>query len=82
MEEEETLTGLVIYQAGEGSVLGRPITRIELLSPANKPPGSHHEQYMVKRLETLKSGLRLVELDYLHESHPVIQALPSYPGLE
>lgn len=76
--DEDELTGLVIYQAGEGSVLGRPVTRVELLSPANKPNGSHHEQYMVKRLETLKSGLRLVEIDYLHQTPPLIQKLPDY----
>jgi hypothetical protein len=79
IEEEEAFTGLVIYQAGEGSVLGRPVTRVELLSPANKPGGNHHGQYIVKRLETLKSGLRLVEVDYLQQTPPVIRVLPSYP---
>lgn len=79
---EDYLTGIVIYQAGEGSLLGRPVTRIELLSPANKPPGSHYAQYLHKRRETLQSGLRLVEIDYLHERRPVIHALPSYPDHE
>ncbi len=79
LKEEETLTGLIIYQAGEGSFLGRPITRIELLSPANKPGGTHYEQYILKRLQTLKSGLRLVEIDYLHQTAPIIYKLPRYP---
>lgn len=79
LTEEDVLTGLVIYQAGEGGALGRPITRIEVLSPANKPGGSYHIPYLIKRGETLKSGLRLVEIDFLHETPPVIPVLPSYP---
>lgn len=78
--ETESLGGVVIYQAGEGGGLGRPVTRIELLSPSNKPGGSHYEQYLVKRYQTLSAGLRLVELDYLHESPPVIQGLAAYPA--
>lgn len=76
--EYETLSGLVIYQAGEGSVLGRPITRLEVLSPGNKPGKSHFEQYRHKRELTLKSGMRLVEIDYLHTTQPIIHILPSY----
>jgi hypothetical protein len=82
LDEEEYLTGIVIYQVGEGSLLGRPITRVELLSPANKPGGSHYGQYRVKRLETLQSGLRLVEIDYLHETAPITQAVKNYPEAE
>ncbi|MBC7812240.1 MAG: DUF4058 family protein [Burkholderiales bacterium] len=80
VSEEDSLTGLVIYRAVEGSATGRPVTRIELLSPANKPGGSHHIQYMVKRLDTLRSGLRLVEIDYLHQTPPIIYMLPRYSG--
>jgi len=78
LAEEDELTGLIIYQAREGSLLGRPITRIEVLSPANKPRGSHHGQYTVKRREALKSGLRLVEIDYLHQTPPIIHNLLDY----
>ena len=78
LTEEDDLTGLIIYQAGEGSALGRPITRVELLSPANMPGGSHYEQYMVKRWDTLRSGLRLVEIDYLHQTPPIIPQLLDY----
>ena len=76
--DEDELMSIVIYQAGEGSPLGRPITRIELLSPANKPNGSHYGQYTLKRMQTLKSGLRLVEIDYLHQSPPIIPNLADY----
>jgi hypothetical protein len=76
--EADYLTGIVIYQAGEGGLLGKPVTRIELLSPANKPGGTHAGSYALKRTETLESGLRLVEIDYLHQSPPVIRELPRY----
>ena len=77
MTETETLTGITIYQVGEAR-LGRPVTRIEVLSPANKPGGSHGEQYTLKRWQTLQSGLRLVEIDYLHQTPPVIPPLLNY----
>lgn len=81
LDEEETLNAVMIYQA-EGGPSGRPITRIELLSPANKASGSHHPKYTVKRLQTLQSGLRLVELDFLHESPPILSNIASYPDHE
>ncbi|HLA42282.1 MAG TPA: DUF4058 family protein, partial [Aggregatilineales bacterium] len=80
LTSDEQLKGVVIYQAGEGSTFGRPITRIEVISPANKPGGSHYPRYVEKRLETLRSGLRLVEIDYLPESGSLMHSLPSYPG--
>lgn len=79
LDDEETLTGVMIYQAGSGSPLGRPVTRIELLSPANLPGGSHHARYLERRLETLQSGLNLIEIDFLHESRPLLRAFASYP---
>jgi len=82
LEEEDELSGVVIYQAGEGGVLGRPITRIEVLSPANKPGRSNYGQYTVKRLGALKSGMRLVEIDYLHQTPPIIWVLPDYSNEE
>ena len=77
-EDEDTLTGIIIYQLGEGDGVGRPITRIELLSPANKPGGSVYQQYRAKRLDVLKSGLRMVEIDYLHQTPPIHPALRNY----
>ena len=82
MDSEEYLPGLIIYQTGEGQPPGRPITRFEVLSPANKPSGSHYPRYIEKRVETLHVGLRLVEIDFLHETRPVIQAIASYPNRE
>jgi hypothetical protein len=78
-EEVETLTALVIYEIVGQELPGKPVTRIELLSPANKPGGSYHTTYVSKRLESLKGGLNLVEIDYLHETRPILPALPSYP---
>lgn len=82
LSAEDFLTGIVIYQAGEDSSLGKPVTRVEFLSPANKPGGSHFSNYVVKRAEALRSGLRLVEIDYLHWRPPVAVGLPSYPDGE
>ncbi len=74
--DEDALNSVMIYE-----MIGKtfkPVTRLELLSPANKPYGSHHSQYMQKRKETLASGLNLIEIDYLHESPPLIPLLPNY----
>lgn len=79
LSTEDYLSGIVIYQAGEGDLLGKPVTRIELLSSANKPGGTHHSHYLAKRMETFQSELRLVEIDYLHETPPVLESMPSYP---
>lgn len=73
-DEEETLSAILIYQDDT------PVTRIELLSPANKPGGSHHYTYLDKRRDTLYGGLRLLEIDYLHERRPIIAGIPSYPN--
>lgn len=77
--DEESLTAVVIYRLRDGKAPGNPITRLELLSPGNKPNGHHYLNYLTKRQESLKSGLRLVEIDYLHESRPVLHQIPSYP---
>ncbi len=71
---ETDLTALMIYR----TATNQPVTRIELLSPANKPPGSHYRKYQRKRLETLQSGINLVEIDYLHAQQPIDERLPSY----
>jgi hypothetical protein len=82
-DELETITIIVVFQQeARGKLSGKPITRIEVLSPANKPIGSYFGSYSTKRLETVGSGLRLVEVDFLHERPPVIQHLASYPALD
>jgi hypothetical protein len=78
-DDENTFTSIVIYETQEGKYPGKPVTWIEILSPANKPPGSSAVQYSLKRRQTLRSGLSLVEIDYLHQSRPINPLLPSYP---
>jgi hypothetical protein len=79
LEDEAYATSVVIYRYEMGELPGMPITRLEVLSPANKPGGSYFGQYMTKRREALESGLRLVEIDLLHETRPLLRTLPSYP---
>ncbi len=75
---EETPLAVVIYRMTGGKVPGTPITRLELLSPANKPPHTHYLHYLQKRQETLQGGLKLVEIDYLHTTRPLLKKMPSY----
>lgn len=76
--EDESLPSVIIYRLDEAGLPDTPVTRVEVLSPANKPGGSHYSQYRRKRLESLKSGLNLVEIDYLHQTRPILPTLPSY----
>ncbi len=71
--EEQALDAVII-----SDIAGHAVTRVEVLSPANKPGGSYHGKYLEKRLETLRSGLCLVEIDYLHERRPLTSQIPSY----
>ncbi len=79
--EEDPLNAVVIYRA-EPARDEIPVTRIELLSPGNKPVGAHYPQYITKRNETLDSSINLVEIDYLHETRSPVWGLPSYPDHE
>ena len=72
------LTGLMIYRVIEESDLVA-VTRIEILSPTNKPPGDGFIQYFEKRDATLTQEMPLIEIDLLHESRPVPRGVPSYP---
>lgn len=78
-DDDDYLVSVIVYQMEGGKYPGKPIVRIELLSPANKPHGSYYQQYLAKRLQTLRSGLLLVEIDFLHETPPLLTELPSYP---
>jgi len=60
----------------------KAVTRIELLSPTNKPPGDGYLQYREKRIAALEEGTPLVEIDYLHESPSPIKGIPVYPERE
>jgi hypothetical protein len=80
LDDDETLMSLVIYDlALTGSLPGKPITRIEVLSPSNKPPLGDYRHYRQRRQNTLASGVSMIEIDYLHLSPPIITRLPSYP---
>ncbi len=76
---ESDLTGILIYRATVGHELGDPVTRIELLSPSNKPGRSGYKAYMTGRWRTLQAGINLVEIDYLHELPPLTPAIAQYP---
>lgn len=80
--EDDYDTAIVIYEVLDGKVPGTPVTRIELLSPGNKPSKKGYALYMTKRTATLRSGLFLVEIDFLHEQRPVIFDIPSYHARE
>jgi hypothetical protein len=77
--DEAFYSSVVIYEQQDDRSFGKPITRIEVLSPTNKASGHGYFQYVDKRQAALKSGLRLVEIDYLHESPSPIGGIPVYP---
>jgi len=79
-EEDDYLNAVIIYEFEPGKLPGNPVTRIELLSPSNKPPNRDARQYLSRRIVTLRAGITLVEIDYLHETRPVIRGIPSYPN--
>lgn len=74
-QDEDYLRALVIHDKD----MGKPITRIELLSPTNKPPGRGAFEYIGKRETALWSGMALVEIDYLHETRSPIRGIAPYP---
>ncbi len=78
-DDEFDYLAVVIYAADGGHMPGRPVTRIEVLSPSNKPPRGDYQQYHVRRLRTLRSGIALVEIDYLHQTPPANPLVASYP---
>ena len=82
LDEEAYYSATVIYQLLEDNTFGEPVTRIELLSKSNKYGGSGFDLYVEKRDSTLRSGVNLVEIDYLHESHSPIRGIPRYPAQE
>lgn len=70
---------VVIRAQAEEGALGQVVARIELLSPSNKPGGGDASAYEDRRIESLESGVPLIEIDYLHETLPIIPGLPVYP---
>lgn len=57
----------------------RVVTVIELLSPANKRPGTGRDVYLEKRSEVLASRTNLIELDFLRGGRrmPMAASLPA-----
>jgi hypothetical protein len=83
LSEPEQVTAVAVYCSRQSSGdLGELVTRIELLSPANKPPGSYFRQYLAKREETVLSGVNLVEIDYLHQRRSPLALIPDYTRRE
>jgi uncharacterized protein DUF4058 len=76
---EDYVKGVVIRQSQEDDDYGKPVTRIELLSPSNKPEHVGYDAYRRGRIDALFSGLPLIELDYLHETPPPVMNYPLYP---
>jgi len=76
--EKKFLTSVMIYD-GRSQVPGKPVARLELLSPTNKPQGGGYHQYTEKRQSALDSGVVVVEVDYLHQSPPVTMLFQAYP---
>jgi hypothetical protein len=76
--EDMYYSAVVVYRTTPDSILGQAVTRIELLSPTNKL-GEGYLQYRDKRYAGLKSGVALVEIDFLHETPPVVKGLAHYP---
>ncbi len=73
-EDEDVPLGVVIYSEETRA----PVTRIEVLSPTNKPPSKDFDDYVLIRRQTLEDGLRLIEVDYIHQRHPLFPHIPSY----
>ncbi|MFN4033737.1 MAG: DUF4058 family protein, partial [Fimbriimonadales bacterium] len=56
----------------------RVITTIEVLSLANKLPGTGQAQYLKKQQETLQAGVNLVEIDLLRTGEWVLSIPEAY----
>lgn len=72
-------SAVIVQEVTPQRTLGKIVTRIELLSPSNKPGGSDFRVYAEKRVEAIQSGVPLVEIDYLHETPSPLRNLPVYP---
>ena len=76
ISEDEYLRAVEIYHVVDKSRI-QPVVRIEVLSPTNKTTEYHG--YLAMRRTTLKGGVFLLELDYLHETRSPFRAvLPDY----
>lgn len=76
---EDFIKAVVIRQVSENDRIGVVVTRIELLSPTNKPGHAGYDAYRRNRNTALYSHVPLVEIDYLHELPPPVLNYPIYP---
>lgn len=76
---DDFYTSVTIRHASDNEMHGKPITRIELLSPFNKVGDGGYEKYLANRRNAIYSMTSLIELDYLHESASPITGIPVYP---
>lgn len=77
-DEDIYYPAVVIYELQEDASGRVPVTHLELLAPTNKvEPG--RTVYLDKRKTVLRTGINLVEIDYLHQTEPVVRVIPSYP---
>ncbi len=75
-ENQDDMVGIAFYKDE------RLVTRLEVLSPANKVGGSHYGDYLEKRDATVRSGIKMVEVDYLHERRSPLAPIPNYTQRE
>ncbi len=80
LDPDERLHAVVIRRLVNQYGPGHIVTRIELLSPSNTLGRVNHKTYTERRLNTLRGGVPLVEVDFLHESRSSFIAMPIYPG--
>lgn len=78
---DDDVRALVIHKFVDTIENSTPVTRIELLSPANKPPASYYATYIKKREASLWAELNLVEIDFLHQTQPILPYIPRYPDM-
>jgi len=79
LEREITIPAGVIYRIEEHEIVGKPVTRLELLSASNKRGGYGYRGYLDNRWGALSSGTSLIEMDYLHQTVSPLPGMPPYP---
>jgi hypothetical protein len=77
-DEDDRYIRVSVYKSEPDDARGKLVTAIEIISPSNKPPRPGYSLYVVKRVNLLIAGINLVEIDFLHESHPINEKLPVY----
>jgi hypothetical protein len=77
LSDDDYLKAVVIRKVTDKGT-GEAVIRIELLVPNSKVEGKDSSQYHEKRTAALKSGIVLVEIDFLHIAPPSMNGIPSY----